>query len=156
MRRSSRVRELEPRDLDAILEIGAAFHKESWFAFTEFSFAKCAELFDVALKNDNIQAFVAADSHSDEPVGYIVGSIQEHYWSRDTFCTDVGFYILPPWRGFNAAKRMLLALEEWATDKGVGDFMLGITAGVADDRIVNFYARNGYTKAFYGVQKKSR
>ena len=69
-------------------------------------------------------------------------------------CSDLGFYILPEWRNPFAARAMLARLERWAfVEREVADISLGVSSGVADEAIIRFYHRMGYTRGFAGLIK---
>lgn len=53
-------------------------------------------------------------------------------------------YVAPPWRGSDAAARILGALEDWA--RGRGWQRLRLETGVAQPAAVRFYTRYGYAR----------
>jgi len=145
------VRDLEAGDIDDCLDLARLFHGESAYASYPLAIGKVVALIEGALDNPDMYAIVLA---GDSVVGYLLGMIHEHYFSHVLTCSDLGFYILPAYRQPLAARAMLRKLEAWAfIDKGAMDITLGVSSGIADAEIIQFYHRMGYARGVAGLIK---
>lgn len=70
------------------------------------------------------------------------------------YATDVGFYILPQYRGSPAAVRMIRGAEAMAKAMGASEISMGASSGIAMDKTVHMYEKMGYKMASYGMVKE--
>jgi ribosomal protein S18 acetylase RimI-like enzyme len=148
------IRHLEWDDVVGAIRLARAFHAESAYASMPLALAKVDSTILAALNDPDRYCVVLADRESNTIVGYLMAVVCEHYFSYTLTCTDLGFYIEPAYRNPFAARAMLVQLEHWAfVVKGVADISLGVSSGIADEAILRFYARLGYTRGYSGVIK---
>lgn len=109
-----------PRDIDKMIE----------FAYTMM--ADPNSFFQVAKVGDTCH-------------GFMFGSIAPYGFVDQTFAFDRLLYVRPDMRGSTAARQLVAAFEQWATDKGASRIILAVTTGVHPEQTEKFYNKCGYT-----------
>ena len=99
----------------------------------------------------NIAVFGAFDDN--KLIGFISGMHQEYFFSSNKKVSDLGFYILPEYRGSRAAIKLLKELENWAKSFGVEDLYLGQTTAINIEKTQKFYERLGYKTVGFNTVK---
>ena len=89
-------------------------------AEAEFSYAvpekhKILHLF----KNPNVIMFIAIEHN--KIVGFISGISHEYFFSNRKRVSDLGFFVLPEYRGSRTAFKLVKSLETWAKEMNVDD-----------------------------------
>jgi GNAT superfamily N-acetyltransferase len=102
-------------------------------------------------KNPNAVGFVAIEN--DKIIGFISGLAHEYFFSNRTRVSDLGFFVLPEFRGSRAALKLVKSLETWAKEKGADDLHLGQTTAVEMDKTRQFYERLGYKTVGFNTVK---
>ena len=77
-------------------------------------------------------------------IGFIAGMKHEHFFSTSQKVSDLGFYVLPEYRGCSAAIKLIRKLEGWTKDIGINDLCIGQTTAINIDKTKQFYERLGY------------
>ena len=99
----------------------------------------------------NIAVFGAIEN--DKLIGFISGIYNEYFFSTKKRVSDLGFYVLPEYRGTRASIRLLKDLEQWALDLGSKDLCLGQTTAVNIEKTQKFYERLGYKTVGFNTVK---
>jgi len=86
-------------------------------------------------------------------VGFLAALKQRYFFSPKERVTDMGFYVLPDYRGTTAALRLILAVEDWAKKHGISDVYMGQTTAVDMDRTLKFYNHLGYRTVGFNTVK---
>ena len=86
-------------------------------------------------------------------VGFIAGMAQRYFFSLRERATDMGFYVLPNYRGGSAAVRLIGALEDWAKERGLAEIYIGQTTAVDIEKTQKFYAHLGYKTVGFNTVK---
>lgn len=102
-------------------------------------------------KNPNAVGFVAIEN--DKIIGFISGIFSEYFFSNRKQVTDLGFFVLPEFRGSRAALKLVKSLETWAKNIGADDLHLGQTTAVDMDKTRQFYERLGYKTVGFNTVK---
>jgi len=89
-------------------------------------------------------------------IGFITGMYHEYFFSSNKKVSDLGFYILPEYRGSRASIKLLKELENWAQSFGVEDLYLGQTTAVNIEKTQKFYERLGYKTVGFNTVKHLR
>ena len=121
-------------------------------AEAEFSYAapekhKILQLY----KNPNAVGFIAIEN--DKIIGFISGIFSEYFFSNRKQVTDLGFFVLPEFRGSRAALKLVKSLENWAKEIGADDLHLGQTTAVEMNKTRQFYERLGYKTVGFNTVK---
>lgn len=121
-------------------------------AEAEFSYAKPEKHKILQLyKNPNAVGFVAIED--DKIIGFISGIFSEYFFSNRKQVTDLGFFVLPEFRGSRTALKLVKSLEAWAKQQGADDLHLGQTTAVEMDKTRQFYERIGYKTVGFNTVK---
>lgn len=121
-------------------------------AEAEFSYAKPEKHKILQLyKNPNAVGFVAIENN--RIVGFISGIFSEYFFSNRKQVTDLGFFVLPEFRGSRTALKLVKSLENWAKEMGADDLHLGQTTAVEMDKTRQFYERLGYKTVGFNTVK---
>ena len=138
-------------DLDILLDIAAAMHRESSrFARLEFSNAKVLQLFITLIESDNGLLLVA--ERDDTVVGAVAAMIGQHWFSEDIVANEYGVFILPQHRGGMTGARLVRGYIEWAKTKGANMIQLGISTGVHTDETAALYRALGLKQFSIGFE----
>lgn len=113
--------------------------EESVFSYAKPSKAKIQKLFNYPRG----AAFLAY--RDGVCIGFIGLVISSFFFSDYERATDVGFYILPKYRGGREAFRLMQAAEQWAKEQGVSQICMGQSVGAKTEETKNFYVHQGYT-----------
>ena len=121
-------------------------------AEAEFSNAKAEKHKILQLyKNPNAVGFIAIEN--DKIIGFISGLFSEYFFSNRKQVSDLGFFVLPEFRGSRAALKLVKSLENWAKEMGADDLHLGQTTAVEMDKTRQFYERLGYKTVGFNTVK---
>ena len=124
-------------------------------AESEFSYAipekqKILQLF----KNPNAVAFLALENN--QIVGFISGIVHEYFFSNRKRVSDLGFFVLPEYRGSRVALKLVKLIESWAIEKKAEELHLGQTTGLDIDKTKKFYERLGFKTVGFNTVKHLR
>lgn len=139
------IRKAKETDMEEIIKLGKDMYDESKLHGMIFDADKCRAFYLVLLATG--LAIVA------ELEGKIIGmfgaELQKHIFSNDYMTMDVLNYVVPSYRGSNAAKRMLSVYVAWAEGHNVKpcNIWLGINAGINVDRTERFYNKLGFNRS---------
>ena len=122
--------------------------EESVFSYAKPSRAKIQKLLDYPRG----AAFLAY--RNTICVGFIGAVISPVFFSEYERASDVGFYILPQYRGGREAFKLLKAIEDWAKDQGVSEITMGQTVGNKIEETKKFYTHQGYAISGFNSVKK--
>jgi GNAT superfamily N-acetyltransferase len=86
-------------------------------------------------------------------IGFIAGMKHEHFFSTNQKVSDLGFYVLPEYRGCSAAIKLIRKLEGWTKDNGINDLCIGQTTAINIDKTKQFYERLGYQVVGFNTVK---
>ena len=141
------VEELSLSRLEEFLEIVAKMVAEAEFSYAKLEKHKILQLY----KNQNVMIILAIDN--DKIVGFIAAILHEYFFSNRKRVSDLGFYVLPEYRGSRAAIKLVKSLETWAKQTGADDLHLGQTTAVDIDKTRQFYERLGYKTVGFNTIK---
>jgi GNAT superfamily N-acetyltransferase len=141
------VEELSLSRLEEFLEIVAKMVTEAEFSYAKLEKHKILQLY----KNPNVVIILAIDN--DKIVGFIAAILHEYFFSNRKRVSDLGFYVLPEYRGSRAAIKLVKSLETWAKQTGADDLHLGQTTAVDIDKTRQFYERLGYKTVGFNTIK---
>lgn len=104
-----------------------------------------------AYKNPKVATFIAVKEN--KIIGFLAGVIGPYFFSTKMRVCDIGFYVIPEYRGSRAAIRLLAALENWAKENNVADVCIGQTTAVNMEKTQQFYNRLGYSTVGFNTIK---
>ena len=109
-------------------------HKFDKYQTTEFARS-------VVIKNQFELA--VAENEKEESVGFAVGYLTEYGWCADIRVSMEFFYILPAYRGSQAAELLLEHMENWGRSMGAVEIAVG-DIGFKPNSVESFYTKLGY------------
>jgi GNAT superfamily N-acetyltransferase len=87
-------------------------------------------------------------------IGFVSGIIHETMFNNERRVSDMGWFVLPEYRGGFTARRLMTLLEQWAKLQGIKQIWFGQTTGDDIESVVKYYKRSGYTiKGFNAVKE---
>lgn len=87
-------------------------------------------------------------------VGMFAFHVGQHFFSDDTYASDVVMYLRPEHRGGSLFPRLVKAFEAWADEYGVKEKLLGVSAEIDSQRVVAVLERLGYKSVVTGTMKR--
>jgi len=144
------IEKLSENRLDEFFEIVCKMVAESEFSYVVPEKQKILQLF----KNPNAVAFLALENN--QIVGFISGIVHEYFFSNRKRVSDLGFFVLPEYRGSRVALKLVKLLEAWAIEKNANELHLGQTTGLEIDKTKRFYERLGFKTVGFNTVKHLR
>lgn len=144
------IEKLSENRLDEFFEIVCKMVAESEFSYVVPEKQKILQLF----KNPNAVAFLALENN--QIVGFISGIVHEYFFSNRKRVSDLGFFVLPEYRGSRVALKLVKLLEAWAIEKNANELHLGQTTGLEIDKTKKFYERLGFKTVGFNTVKHLR
>ena len=144
------IEKLSENRLDEFFKIVCRMVAESEFSYVVPEKQKILQLF----KNPNAVAFLALEN--DQIVGFISGLVHEYFFSNRKRVSDLGFFVLPEYRGSRVALKLVKLLEAWAIEKNANELHLGQTTGLDIDKTKRFYERLGFKTVGFNTVKHLR
>ena len=117
-------------DMDSILELGHELLDQSASAGIKLDEQKFKRLVAgmMGLKTSLVLVVVDDD---DRPQGFLLGLVEDLFYSRARYATDLAVYVRPGFR--NYAPGLMKRFIKWAESKPrVEQIMLGIASGMGD------------------------
>lgn len=138
--------EFRPEDLDELVELcRAMWHEAPRYRDHPFRPSKIGQWGQLFLTNEDWLCVIARKEVEGKlvPVGFVAAGAVEMLFCELKTVDDLGFFVLPEWRGTTAAVRLLRYLEAWGKAKGV-EIRMGVTTGTNQAQVGKFLARFGY------------
>lgn len=139
----SRVRLADITDIKRIHELAQELLADSVYAGIKMD-DKQFKLTVAGLIGSKTGAVFVIVDEDDTVQGFLLGIIDNLFFSRARYATDLATYVRPAFRAF--APFMFRRFTKWARSKpGVAEITLGISSGIGDtERVGRFYQRLGY------------
>jgi len=148
----SLIRPMTMQDVPVLIAIGARMHQESTYSNLDYSPKKLMGLAEIITNNPD-EYMCAVLEKNKEIIGFCVGFVTPHFFGHDLTSGDLLIYVLPEFRTGIHGVRLVRAYDEWCTEKGVKEPLLGVSAGITPERVGALYERMGYTEK-YTIYKK--
>lgn len=133
------------RDVDRIVQLGAAMHAESRYAIYPYD-TGIAERLAVDHITDGLTRCCILSETDGTVTGMIGGQIAPMIFSPTQAAHDTIFYVDPTRRGSFDAIRLIRAFEGWAEAKGAAEITLATSTGLTVDRGAALFRRLGYAQ----------
>lgn len=145
------IRPAKVDDISSIIELGAKLLDESP-VLPPHDPLKARKALAFFISGARASVFVA--DHDGEIVGFIVGVLDEYWWSDAQYASDAAFFVEPNHRGY--AVGLVKNLVAWAQKfKKVKQVSLGVSSGLETyERTGKLYERLGF-KPVGGIHTKS-
>ncbi|RAK01601.1 GNAT family N-acetyltransferase [Aliidiomarina maris] len=134
------IREATTNDISRLIELGEELRQQSP-TMPAINPIKARKNLAFFMNSKRCAVFVA--EHSGEVVGFIVGGIEDNWFSDERSVTDVAFYVRPLYRVY--AVGLVKRLRTWGqTFQRVKDITLGISSGLdSNERTGRMYEHLG-------------
>lgn len=137
------IREAEPSDVAALVDLAEQMHAESRFAFMPFCAGRVAEMMSIAVMSP--AGFARVIEQDGQIIGAMAGQIGPHIFSEALVAWEYGIFVKPEHRGGMAAVRLVKAFEDWAVGMGASLIDIGISTGIHTERTGRLYQRLGFS-----------
>lgn len=143
-----KIRFATPDDVPAFVELGRRFHAMTRFASYTYNPERVAQQLHAVIgigqnKNGTHCFFVAEDSQG-QPVGGIIGCVEQHFFSDRFVASVIHYDVLPEKRMGGAGLRLLAAFRKWAENRGAVELSAGVNSGVELEKMNRFLQRLGF------------
>jgi GNAT superfamily N-acetyltransferase len=130
-------------DIPAIIKIGQLIIDASQTYSMPVDKDKASYMLRRAISDRQMALFVA--ERAGKVVGFFIGLMDEHWFSKERYATDVGFCVLP--EHADQGVWLLRRFMRWAKGAGVSSIQLGLSTGMdADGRTGQMYQAHGLSK----------
>lgn len=137
---------LSVNDIDEAIRLARRSWAESHFARLPFDEAKLrANLAAMIARPQSYNCALLARREDGVLAGYLAGTVEEYFFSRERVATVAFLFVDPPQRGGLAAVKLILAFRRWALNRGAAELRVGVASGVAVERTGGFLRRLGFT-----------
>lgn len=117
-------------DIDAIVELALEVKEQSVYAGIKLDHPKF-RLLVASMMGDKTSRVIVIVDDDDKPQGFMLGLVEELFFSRSRYATDLAVYVRKGFR--NLAPAMFRSFMQWALTKPrVVRIMFGISSGVGD------------------------
>ena len=141
------IRKMTEDDLSEVLSLCQVMYQETaTYRIMQFSATRIVEILKTAIRG----GFATVAMESEEIIGFMAGCSVNPTFSHDLMACDYVLYILPEHRGGLSAYRLAKAYISWARELGCKLITVGVTAGIDNERAIEFYKSMGFRKS--GVQ----
>lgn len=129
-------------DMEAICELARELLEQSVYDGIEPDPQKF-KMLAANMMGDKTSRVILVVDDQDKPQGILLGLVEEYFFSRRRYGTDLAIYVREGFR--HLAPRMVREFIHWAESKPrVDRIMLGVSSGIGDlDRIGRMYNQLG-------------
>lgn len=124
-------------DLPEMIRMGQAFHAESAYRWLPFEVEKLAGVADRVIRQGNGYAALASDAEGAEPWGLVVGVLNEYWFCRARFASDLCLYVAPErrrsWASVQAISAFISGFRSWAKMHGAVEVRFAVSSGIHTD-----------------------
>lgn len=142
------IRRAVPKDLPALIALGARMHAESpHFRRVTFSPAKLEQTLKQLIESAG--GFLWVGDEAGQITGVMAGIAFEHWCSTDVVVSDLALFVEPPYRGTLLAARLVKRFQAWAKDAGAKLVTVGVSTEVQVEQTARLYEMLGFRR--FGV-----
>jgi ribosomal protein S18 acetylase RimI-like enzyme len=139
------IREATRHDLKCVIDLSEQAHAEApHYARSRFVREKIENLGELAIGEAPALVLLVAE-RAGEIVGYLFGTVAEHYFSDARYGASISLYVAPGSRGSSAAYRLLREFETACRSRGAEQIQLAASVEAFAPRALRLYAALGYT-----------
>lgn len=141
----SGVRLADIPDIDALCELGRELLEQSVYAGIKPDEYKFKTLLAGLMGSKNGTVLVVTDDDN-QPQGFLLGMVDELFFSREKYATDLAVYARKAYRQYVPA--MYRRFVKWASNRPkVVQISMGISSGIGDaERIGRMYELMGFDR----------
>jgi N-acetylglutamate synthase-like GNAT family acetyltransferase len=143
-----KIRFATPADVPALAELGRKFHALTRFAAYDYNQDRVAQqlyaTIETGQKRNNTHCFFVAEDSQGQPVGALIGCVEQHFFSEQLVASIIHYDVLPERRMTGAGLRLLTAFRKWAENRGAVELNAGVNSGVHLERTDRFLRKLGF------------
>lgn len=132
-------------DIQVLVELGACYHQEGVFSDLPYDREKVTRLGIDILNGIGCQCLIMADQGG-VPVGYLMASVGEHFFSSAIAATIQSLYVRPENRGGMAAVKLLHGFKRWASQQKAERLYVNVASGIRMNESDRFFRRLGFSQ----------
>lgn len=133
-------------DVEIVVDMAKRMHADSP-VYRDYPFSEVIlRSWVVAAIEKPNSCFCAVAWKNGEIIGALLGAAAYMLFSECRMANELGFYVYEQFRGGRAALLLVKAFEEWAKRVDCVLVMVGVSAGITDERAISFYERLDYKK----------
>jgi len=140
------VRKAEPKDVEAIVQLGREMQEASSYSIFNYDVDKCIKTINYSFEEDPLVLFQVCEDH-EGICGFMGASCVAGFFTNDRTVSEMAFYILPEKRSYSLAREFTKGLDAWAEEKGAVMTTIGSTANLVDDRYMDFLKKTWFCKS---------
>lgn len=140
------IRDFTMLDAPKVISLGKQMHEESVYSNLDFDPLRVLELAEQVVNNP--QMFMAKVFDDGEIKGFVAAYVSPHFFGNDLTSGDFAVYVLPEFRKGLIGVKLIKSYIEWCDQKGVKEPLLGVSAGINEEKIGKLYRKLGFTKEY--------
>jgi hypothetical protein len=117
-------------DMQAILELGLAMHKESRFAVYPMSSDKIQQTILDIVSEPKANCILLAEHDSAGLVGMLAGCVTSLFFTDVLIAQDRWFYVAKEHRGSPAALKLLVTFRRWAENRHARELNINMSVDI--------------------------
>jgi GNAT superfamily N-acetyltransferase len=138
---SLNLRLAQDKDRESFINMGSLFHQAGPYSNLPYSREKIGAIFDHRDSNTLLLFLVDGDA----PVGMLLGTVTEPYFSEDKVATELAWWVNPEYRRTKKSIELTLAFEDWAYRMGAKVVALA-SLDTSPASVGKFYESMGFKK----------
>lgn len=152
-----RIRDAEPMDVFALVDISAKIMKETVYAHMTFDKEKTANyLYDAIIKRPGWFLRLISPADSNEIAGGLLCYCEPTLYGPDKLAYDVTVAVAEEHRG-RCLRQLIAVIEEykaWAEKEGAKLIRMGVSSGLNIDKADGFFEKLGFERvgALYAIR----
>lgn len=139
------IRFAEPSDVPAFVQAGSRVHGATRFRSFDYDADRVAQSLRAIIANPaGPHCFIVAVDKREEPIGWLIGCVEQHFFSGRLVASVINYGVLPERRMGGAGLRLLTAFRRWAQNRGAVELNAGVNSGTDLERADRFLRRLGF------------
>lgn len=132
-------------DVPAFVQAGSRVFAATRFQSLDYNAERVAQsLLGIIASPSGPHCFIVAVDAQDAPVGWIIGCIEQHFFSDRLVASVINYGVLPERRMGGAGLRLLTAFSKWAKNRGAAELNAGVNSGTDLEKMDRFLRRLGF------------
>jgi GNAT superfamily N-acetyltransferase len=132
-------------DLRELMELARAFHTESpVYSGMPLDIEKVGGWIVMHIRDPDMGCWVARDADTNKLAGVMFGQVYEVFFGPTRIASEDSIYVMPEYRGGDAAAQLLTAFTHWGWEKGAQKAIVTASSGISRSRVHSFLTRTGF------------
>lgn len=132
-------------DVPGFVQAGLRVHGATRFRSFDYNVERVTQSLHAIIANpQGSHCFIVAVDDSNNPIGWIIGCIERHFFADQLVASVINFGVLPERRTGGAALRLLTTFRSWAENRGAIELSSGVNSGTDLGKVDRFLRRLGF------------